>query len=689
MQVVHPPAPVPLPLLDLRALLAAAREPAARRLAAAEGMRLFDLARGPLLRSTLLRLDDHDHVLCFTLHHVVSDGWSMQVLVREVSALYAAFSRGEEPRLPELPVQYADFAVRQREWLSGEALAEQVGYWRERLRGAPPLLEIPTDRPRSAAPSAREGSHGFVLSPEVSRGLRALSRREGATLFMTLLAGWQALLGRYAGQDDVVVGSPIAGRTRRETEGLIGFFVNMLALRVDLSGDPVWTGLLGRVRGAALGAYDHQELPFERLVEELGVERSLTHTPVFQVVFALSRVGREDERLELGGVSLERFGGEGGATKFDLSLAVRDGEEGLAGALVYRAGLFEAETVARMAGHLELLLESMAAEPTGRLSGVPLLRGAERAQVLEGWNATAVLPPACIHETFAAQAARTPHAPALLCGDQVLTYAELDARANRLAHLLRRRGVAPDVRVALCLERGPEMVVALLGVLKAGGAYACLDPELPPARLALLLADLAAPLVLSQGPLRERLPADVDVLCLDTERDLAAREPSTPPAVEVTPEHLCYVIYTSGSTGTPKGTEVPHRAVTGFFRDAEYARFDEHEVLLQHSSVSWDALTLELWPALLTGGRCVLYPGRSLDPEGLAREVERHGVTTLWLTAALFNLVVDTRPEMLAEVRQVMTGGEAVSAAHLRRARELHPPCGWSTGTGRASARCS
>ncbi len=571
VQVIHPPVPAALAELDLRGLPEPERE--AERLAGEEALRPFDLARGPLVRSTLLRLADHDHVLCFTLHHVVSDGWSMDVLVREVSELYGAFSRGEAPRLPELPVQYADYAVWQRAWLSGEVLEEQIGFWKGRLAGVPPLLEIPTDRPRSTASGARGASQDFALPAELTRGLRDLARREGATLFMTLLAGWQALLGRYAGQEDVVVGSPIAGRTRRETEGLIGFFVNMLALRADLSGDPTWTGLLGRVRETALGAYDHQDLPFERLVDELAVERSLTHASLFQATFALQKPGGDD-RLSLGEVGLEPFGVGVGVAKFDLELALVDDGEALAGALAYRAGLFEAETVARMAGHLEVLLESMAADPRRRLSEVPLLRGEERAQVLEGWNAAVVLPPACIHETFAAQAARTPHAPALLCGDQVLTYAELDARANRLAHLLRRRGVAPDVRVALCLERGPEMVVALLGVLKAGGAYACLDPELPPARLALLVADLAAPLVLSRAPLRERLPEDVDVLCLDTQRDLLSREPSVPPAVEVTPEHLCYVIYTSGSTGTPKGTEVPHRAVAGFFRDAEYARFD-------------------------------------------------------------------------------------------------------------------
>ncbi|HST63036.1 MAG TPA: amino acid adenylation domain-containing protein, partial [Longimicrobium sp.] len=309
-----------------------------------------------------------------------------------------------------------------------------------------------------------------------------------------------------------------------------------------------------------------------------------------------------------------------------------------------------------------------------RLSEVSLLRGAERAQVLEAWNATtAELPQACVHELFAEQAARTPGATAIVFGEASLSYAELDRASNQLAHVLRQHGVRPDTRVGVCLERSLEMVVALLAVLKAGGAYAMLDPQLPPARLALLLEDLAAPVVLSRAALRDRLPGGLDVLCVDAERERIAREPDTAPAVEVTPEHLCYVIYTSGSTGLPKGTEVPHRAIPGFFRDAEYARFDAEQTLLQHSSTSWDALTLELWPALLTGGRCVLYAGQSLDPEELAREVERHGVTTLWLTAALFNLIVDTRPELLDAVRQVMTGGEAVSVPHLRRARERNP----------------
>ncbi|HEX2093814.1 MAG TPA: condensation domain-containing protein, partial [Longimicrobiaceae bacterium] len=419
VQVIHTAAPMALPVVDLRGVPEAEQE--AGRLCAEEAVRPFDLGRGPLLRSMLVRLGGADHVLLITLHHVVSDGWSMGVLVREISALYAAYSQGEEPCLPELAVQYADYAVWQRGWLSGGVLEAQIRFWKEKLAGAPPLLDIPTDRPRAAGRSARAASHRFELPAVVSRELRALSRREGATLFMTLLAAWQALLGRYAGQEDVVVGSPIAGRSRRETEGLVGFFVNMLTLRTELEGDPTWRELVGRVREGALGAYEHQELPFEKLVEELEVERSLAHTPVFQVTFALERTTARDG-LALGDLTVERFGGGAGVAKFDLDLTLQDDGETLTGALVYQAALWDAETIVRLAGHLEVLLEAMAADPTRRIREVPLLRESERLR-LEGWNATAApYPPACVHELVSAQAARTPGAAAVVFRGETLSY---------------------------------------------------------------------------------------------------------------------------------------------------------------------------------------------------------------------------------------------------------------------------
>ncbi|MBV9774029.1 MAG: AMP-binding protein, partial [Gemmatimonadetes bacterium] len=634
VQVIHPPAPVPLPVLDLRDAPDAMAE--AERLAAEEALRPFDLARGPLLRCTLLRLADEDHVLCFTMHHVVSDGWSRRVLTREVSALYAAFRRGEEPYLPELPVQYADFAAWQRAWLSGETLEARIGYWRAKLADSPPLLELPVDRPRTLVQGERAERHAFTLAPALSQGLHALSRRERTTPFMTLLAAWQALLGRWAGQDDVVVGTPIAGRTLHETEGVIGFFVNMLALRADLSGDPTWTELLGRVRETALGAYTHQELPFERLVEELAVERGLTYTPLFQVTFDLESAGA-GEALSLGTLAVEPFETGAAVAKFDLELSFSEGDA-LRGALLYREALFEAGTIARMAGHLEAVLEALATDPGRRLSELSLLRGAERTQVLESWNATAQDFPRdlCLHDLFAGRVRRSPDAPALLFEGRALSYAELNAQANRLAHLLRRRGVGPETRVAISVHKGPEMALALLGVLKAGGAYVPVDPAYPAERFSYVLADSGAALLLTQSPLSERF-ADrgVPLLALDTLQDELAAESSEAPRSGVAPENLAYVIYTSGSTGQPKGVAVPHRAVVNLALDmAARLQLRPTDRLLNFASLSFDVSVEEIFTAWSSGAALVLSSAELFAPGVLRELVEHEGITSFELPSA-------------------------------------------------------
>ncbi|HEU0077009.1 MAG TPA: amino acid adenylation domain-containing protein, partial [Longimicrobiaceae bacterium] len=682
VQVIHPAAPVPLPVLDLGALREAERERRAQRLAGAEAMRPFDLTRGPLLRSTLLRLSGEDHVLCFTLHHVVSDAWSMDVLVREVSLLYAALSRGEVPRLPELPVQYADYAAWQREWLSGEVLEAQLAYWRERLAGAPPLLEIPTDRPRAAGQRAEAGSRRFALPAGLSDELRALSRAEGATLFMTVLAGWQALLGRWAGQEDVVVGSPIAGRNRRETEGLIGFFVNMLVLRGDLAGDPTWTELLGRVAETALGAYEHQELPFERLVEELATERSLTHTPLFQAIFAMNRSSGPDERLELGGLSVEPFGREGeGVARFDLDLVVADSGGALSGALVYRMALLEVESIERMVGHLEVVLGAMAADPRRHLSQVSLLRGAERAQVLEAWNATAAeFPRGCIHELFAEQAARTPGAAAVLFGDEALTYAELERRSNQLGHLLRRHGVVPEVRVGLCVERSPEMVVGVLGILKAGGAYLPLDPSYPAGRLGYMLSDAGAGVLLAGDVLPDGLPAFAgEILRLDAQCQSISGEPADALPVEVGARNAAYVIYTSGSTGAPKGVVVEHGNLANYLRYFDAAILGEAGFALPLvSRLSFDAHVRQLFPPLLRGGAVWVLPetaatdtGALLEALGTRERVGFGGVPSLW--SAVLERMERGEGEVPRGLVAVLLGGEAIPGELVRRTRRLFP----------------
>ncbi|HVG43869.1 MAG TPA: condensation domain-containing protein, partial [Longimicrobium sp.] len=578
VQVTLPFAGFALPVDDLSGLPETARETEVRRRAREDAARPFDLAEGPLFRAALLRVADEEHVLLLCTHHIVSDGWSTGVLHRELGALYPAFARGEGDPLPPLPVQYADFAVWQREQLAGEVLDRQLAYWKERLSGAPALLELPTDRPRPPVQSHRGARERFDLPLALLDGLQALGRSQGATLYMVMLSAFQLLLSKYSGSEDVVVGSPIAGRTRKEVEELIGFFANTLVLRTDLSGDPTFRQLLGRVREGTLGAYEHQEVPFEKLVAELQPERSLSHSPLFQVMFILQNLDRSGPGTGSGSGSgpagLRTAGGvdaEPETARYDLSLTAVPHDGGVHGVLEYGTALFDRSTVRRMLGHLQRVLEQVAADADVRLSQLELLSAEERGLVVDSWNRTAAEYPAdrCIHVLFEAQAGRSPEAVAVVHEDRSLTYAELNARANRLAHHLRERGVGPDARVAVCAGRGLEMVVGLLGVLKAGGAYVPLDPGYPAERLRYVLADSAPAAVLTQRSLDgvEALFAGVDVPVIDLEGAEWARCPEADPGrAGLTPGHLAYVIYTSGSTGRPKGVAVPHRGVVNLLR---------------------------------------------------------------------------------------------------------------------------
>ncbi len=600
--------PVDLRTLDLRGRPDAGAE--AQRLLSEEARRPFDLSADLMLRALLLRTGQQDRILLLTLHHIAADGWSLGVLFEEVSALYRAFAAGEEASLPDLPIQYADFSEWQRRRMEGALLDGQLSYWRHHLGGDLPALDLPVDRPRPPVQTYRGTTHGFALPRPLHGALQDLARQERATLFMALLAGFEALLCRYTGQEDIAVGTPIANRNRAEVEGVIGCFVNVLAPRTDLSGDPTFRDLLRRVRGVTLGAYDHQDLPFERLVEELHPERDLSRNPLFQVMFALQNVPARV--LELPGLSVSPVEVHTGTSKFDLTLTVEERPDGLAGGFEYSADLFDAATVERMAGHFRTLLEGAAANPDAPLSRLPLLTEAERC-LLVSWNDTACdYPDRRIHQLFEDQAAKAPEAVAVAAEDGQLTYAELNARANRLAHHLRRLGVGPDARVGLCTERSLDMVVGLLGILKAGGAYVPLDPAYPEDRLTLMLEDAGVSVLLTQGHLAGRLSAcGARTLCIDTGWAGVAREPDDNPEVGVAPGNLAYVIYTSGSTGRPKGVMVEHRNVANFF-----AAMDRHlrpeegaGVWLAVTSLSFDISALELLWTLARGFKVVLYAG--------------------------------------------------------------------------------
>ncbi|HYH79466.1 MAG TPA: amino acid adenylation domain-containing protein, partial [Longimicrobium sp.] len=564
VQVVAPFTGFSLPVEDLSALDETAREVAVGRRFGEEAEHLFDLTVGPLFRARLLRLSGAEHVLVVCMHHMVSDGWSSRVLYRELWTLYDAYREGRESPLPEPEVQYADYAVWQRSQARVEAEAGHLAWWKERLAGAPELLELPTDHPRPPVPSFRAGSVPVSVAADVLERLRELARGEGATLYMVVLAAFKLLLSRYGGSEDVVVGTPVAGRTRKEVEELVGLFVNELVLRTDLSGDPTFRALVGRVREVVLGAYEHQEVPFERVVSELRPERSLSHATLFQVVFQLDNA---ETTAGEGGLRVRELDVARATTKMDLTLGLDAHEGGLTGGLDYSADLFDRCTARRMVKHLERLLAQVAADPDRRVSRLELMESAERARVV-AWNRTTARYPAdrCIHQLFEAQAARTPDAPAVLFGDLALTYRELDARANRLAHRLRGLGVGPEVRVGLCQERGPELMVSILGVMKAGGAYVPMDPAHPAERLRYLLEDSGVGVLLTQEALRGAIPAPagVRVVCVDAAWAETAGDEAGAPESGVTAENLAYVIYTSGSTGRPKGVAMHHRGVCNY-----------------------------------------------------------------------------------------------------------------------------
>jgi amino acid adenylation domain-containing protein/non-ribosomal peptide synthase protein (TIGR01720 family) len=672
MQVIAPPAPPPLPLVDLSSLPAAAREPETRRLALAEAHRPFDLARGPLLRAGLLRLARSEQVLVATMHHIVGDAWSQTILQREVATLYAAFSQSRPSPLAELPVQYADFALWQRGWLRGDTEAAELDYWRGRLAGMPAVLALPGDHPRPAVQSFRGASRTFSLAAELSHDLGALARAGAATLFMTLLAGFEALLARHAGEPDFAVGTPVHGRSRLELEGLIGFFVNTLVLRADLGGDPSFSALVGRVREASLEAHSHQDLPFERLVEELAPVRSLAHSPLFQVMFALQHP--EPPPQALAAVAARPLGLPGGTAKFDLALAMSAAAQGLTGTLEYCVDLFDGVTVERLIGHFAELLRGAVREPCRPLSHLPVLSAAQLHQVLREWNDTlAGGPPPYLHQQLSALAARWPQAPAVAGEDACLSYGALDRRSNRVAQALRRLGVGPEVAVGLCVGRVPERLVGLLGIWKAGGVYVPLDPDHPPERLAFMLADARAAVLLTERALADRIPATAAAaLCLDHDGPLAGESTAAVDS-RLDPDNLAYLIYTSGSTGQPKGAAITHRALANVLQAAQRrCAVQPGERVLQLSSLGFDASLLEMGLALGAGGVLVLSRRDALlaGPR-LAATLREHAINVMALAPSALALVPVAD---LPALRTVLVGAEPCPpelAWQWREGREL------------------
>ena len=678
-QVVHPAGTHQMSVIDLTDLPGADLE-ATRRLTAA-AKEPFDLHHDTMMKADVVRLSPGESFLLLRWHHIAFDDWSMRILFQELATLYHGFSKGESSSLEELDIQYADFAVWQRAWLKGEILESQLSYWKRRLGGTLTVLELPTDRPRSAVSTHRGTIKSFVLPKPLMDSLLALSRQENCTLFMLLLAAYNVLLQRYTGKDDIIIGSPISGRNQVEIEGLIGFFVNTLALRADLSGQLSFRDLLARVRETCLEAYTHQDLPFERLVEELNPERDLSHSPLFQVMFVLQ--SQAEIELRLPGVEVTPIELDNGTAKFDLTLFLAEKPEGLKGLIEYDTDLFDAATIERMIGHLHALLEGIVADPDQQIGKLPLLTQSEQKQILIEWNNTTTDYPkdVCIHQLFEKQVELSPDAIAVTCGDKSLSYRELNDQANQLAHHLGKHGVGPDVLVGICMERSIMMVVGILGILKAGGAYLPLDPDYPVDRLRFMIEDAAAPVVITQVSLAKTLP-NISNLCLDRDWATVAKESTSNPESKVTAESLAYVNYTSGSTGTPKAVEIPHRGVTRLLFGVRYAEFGPHRTFLQLSTVSFDASTFELWGALLHGGRCVLYPGRYPTADALGRVINEHRVDTLWLTGSLFNAIVDERPEILRNIKQLLIGGEALSVPHVKRALELLPATAIVNGYG-------
>ena len=682
-QAVLPTADLPFTMLSLHTLSEDEQATRIQTEMAAEASRPFNLAEAPLLRVTLLHLAEDHHLMLYTIHHIIADGWSLGVIRRELSHFYTALTQGHPAELPALPIQYPDFALWQREWLQGDSQEKQLAYWKKHLAHAPPTLTLPLDHPRPANQTYATGREPVHLPVPLVEQLKALNRTANVTLFMVLLAAFKVLLYRYSGQENIVVGTPVANRNRVELEGLIGFLLNTLALHTDLSDQPTFQTLLGRIRGIVLGAFQHQDIPFERLVEELKPERSLNTNPIFQVMLIFHNT--PEAPLSLPGLEVSYLPGYGELEKFDLTLSLIERPDGIRGYLSYNADLFEPATMQRMLGHFETILAHVVADPQQSIATLTLIPEVERQQLLIDWNATAAPYDltATIHRHFEAQVARTPDATALIDGTQRLTYHQINSRANQLAHHLLDQGLSPEGRVGLCMERSPELVIALLAILKAGGAYLPLDPNYPAQRLRFMLTDAQPALIITQHHLQERLPAEnIPTLTLDDpDLNFSHLNPENLD-VAIDGDSLAYILYTSGSTGQPKGVLGLHRGAINRFKWMwETYPFTNNEV---YNEVCCHKTTLnfvdsvwEIFGPLLQGVPLVLIPDAVLkDPPLLVQALADHQVTRLVLVPSLLRVLLDTQPnlaERLPYLGMIITSGEAIPVDLARRFLDTMP----------------
>ena len=689
LQAIAPSLTIPLSVLDLQQLPDDEQEVKAKCIITAEIEHPFDLSSGPLLRVILLVLSETEHILLLNMHHIICDDWSMGVLIRELGTVYAAFAQNQPSPLLELPLQYADFAHWQREWLQGEVLQTQLAYWREQLNGIS-ILHLPTDKPRPAIQSYQGSTQFLELPLKLIDALEKLSQQEGVTLFMTLVAAFQTLLYRYTHQEDIALGSPIANRNRSEIEGIIGFFVNSLVLRSNLSGNPTFRELLGRVREVTLGAYSHQDLPFEKLVEELHPERNLSHHPLFQVVFGFQNAPMS--ALELPGLVPSFMNIDLKKTRFDLELHLWkcsedfrslwggnwEYSEGLRGVMVYNTDLFDKATISRMVEHFKTLLSAIVANPEERITNLPLLSEAELHQVLVKWNNTQADYPQdkCIHQLFEEKVQQYPDSIAVNFDNEQLTYQELNTRSNKLAHYLQKIGVCSEVLVGICISQSIEMLVGLLGILKAGGAYVPLDPSYPEERLNFMLEDAQVSVLLTQENLLKHFEGFSKlIISIDKDWEIITQEKQDNPESDLNSDNLAYVIYTSGSTGKPKGVAVPHKAVNRLVCNTNYIKLLPSDKVAQASNASFDAATFEIWGALLNGAQLVgISKDVTLSPHELVLQLREKDINILFLTTTLFQQIVRDVPQAFVTLKYFLFGGETVDMRWIKKILQYGAP---------------